>query len=114
MQLGWDVTPLSSTPPEDRRVWSGTTNEVFSVRNAYQVSHKQLTKINVEECSSNTRVKSLWKSIWKLRRPNKIRNFIWWACKDSLPTKTKLKDRKIPVEVECDMYGGVETAGHAF
>ena len=52
--------------------------------------------------------------IWKLHCPNKIRNFIWRACKDILPTKTKLRDRKIPVEVECNLCGGVETASHTF
>ena len=106
--------PLSSTLPEDCRVWSGTANGVFSVRSAYHVSHKQLSKINVGECSNNTRMKSLWKAIWKLHCPNKIRNFIWRACKDILPTKTKLRDRKIPVEVECDLCEGVETTGHTF
>ena len=104
--------PLRSTLPQDRRVWFGTANGVFSVRSAYHVSHKQLSKINVRECSNNTRMKSLWKAIWKLHCPNKIRNFIWRSCKDILPTKTKLKDRKFPVEVECDLCEGVETAGH--
>ena len=106
--------PLSSTLPEDRRVWSGTANGVFSVRSAYHVSHNQLSKINGEECSNNTRMKSLWKAIWKLHFPNKIRNFIWRACKDILPTKTKLRDCKIPVEMECDLCEGVETASHTF
>ena len=87
---------------------------VFSIRSAYHVSHKQLSKFNVRECSNNTRMKSLQKSIWKFHCPNKIRNFIWRACKDILPTKTKLRDREIPVEVECDLCGGVETAGHTF
>nr|XP_023881758.1 uncharacterized protein LOC111994135 [Quercus suber] len=72
--------PLSSTLPEDRRLW----------------------------------MKALWKSIWKLHCPKKIRKFIWRAGKDILPTKTKLKDCKIPVEVECDLCGGVETTGHTF
>ena len=44
----------------------------------------------------------------------KKKNFIWRACKDILPTKTKLKNRKIPMEVECDICGGVEIAGHVF
>ena len=59
-------------------------------------------------------MKSLWKAIWKLHCPNKIRNFIWRVCKDILPTKTKLRDCKIPVEVECDLCEGVETVGHTF
>lgn len=59
-------------------------------------------------------MKSLWKAVWKLHCLNKIKNFIWRACKDILLTKTKLRDRKIPVEVECGLCESVETAGHAF
>ena len=106
--------PLSSASPVDQRVWSTIANGVFSIRSAYWISHKQLTKVEVGECSSNTRTTSLWKLVWQLCCPNKIKNFIWRACKDILPTKTKLKDRKIPLEVECDICGGVEIAGHVF
>ena len=106
--------PLSFASPVDHRVWSATANGVFSVHSAYRICHKQLTKVEVGECSSNTRMTSLQKSIWQLRCPNKIKNFIWRACKDILPTKTKLRDRKIPLDVECDICGGVETAGHVF
>ena len=57
---------------------------------------------------------SLWKSVWQFNCPNKVKNFIWRACKGILPTKTKLKDRKIPMEVDCDICGEVETVGHVF
>ena len=107
--------PLSSTSPVDQKVRSATANGVFSICSAYRISHRQLTKFEVGECLSiNTRMISLWKLVWHLRCLNKIKNFIWRACKDILPTKTKLKDCKIPVEVECDICGEVETAGHVF
>lgn len=106
--------PLSSTSPVDQRVWSATANGAFSIHNAYRIGYKQLTKVEVEECLSNTRMTSLWKSIWQLRCPNKVKNFTWRACKDILPTKIKLKDRKIPMEVECDICGEVKIVGHVF
>ena len=106
--------PLSFMSLVDHRVWSATANGVFSVHSAYRICHKKLTKVEVGECSSNTRMTSLWKSVWQLRCPNKIKNFIWRACKDILPTKTKLRDRKIPLDVECDICGGVETTEHVF
>ena len=47
----------------------------------------------------------IWKKIWKMRVPNKIRHFIWRAAKDALPTKQNLKARHIPVGEECDGCG---------
>ena len=82
--------PLSITSPVDHRVWSATANGLFSVRSAYRICHKKLAKLDVGECSSSTKMISLWKSVWQLRCPNKIKNFIWRACKDILPTKTKI------------------------
>ena len=104
--------PLSVASPVDHKVWSATANGVFSVCSAYWICHKQLTKVDVGECLSSTRMISLQKSVWQLCCPNKIKNFIWRACKDILPTKTKLRDHKIPLDVECDICGEVETARH--
>ena len=68
--------PLSITSPVDHRVWSATANGLFSVRSAYRICHKKLAKLDVGECSSNTKMISLWKSVWQLRCPTKIKNFI--------------------------------------
>ena len=37
-----------------------------------------------------------------LKVPNKIKNFVWWACKDSIPTKINLRRRSIAVSPLCD------------
>lgn len=37
----------------------------------------------------------VWKRIWKIRAPNRIRHFMWRAVKDSLPTKKNLKRRHV-------------------
>lgn len=36
-----------------------------------------------------------WKSIWQLNALNLVKQFIWRACQDNLPTRQKLLQRKI-------------------
>ena len=42
-----------------------------------------------------------WKKIWSLSIPNKVRNFVWRACKNSIIVKTNLVRRKVLSE---DIY----------
>ena len=46
--------------------------------------------------------KGLWKKIWALECPNKVRNLIWRACCNSLPSKCNLLRRTIITEQRCD------------
>ena len=48
--------------------------------------------------------KGLWKKIWALECPNKVRNLIWRACRNSLPSKCNLVRRTIISEQSCDRY----------
>lgn len=59
-------------------------------------------------------METLWKPIWTLKCPNKIRNFIWRAWKDVLLIKTILRDQHIPIKLQCEYYGPIETPCHAF
>ncbi|KAL0008862.1 hypothetical protein SO802_010364 [Lithocarpus litseifolius] len=106
--------PLSSFPIEDRRVWSAIANGVFSVRSAYQVAQRLQESKDIGNCSDSSVMAGLWKTIWNLKCPCKLRNFAWRASKNILPTKTRLRDRHVQVDVECDMCEAVETPGHVF
>ena len=50
--------------------------------------------------------------IWKLNFPNKIKHFMWRACKNILPTKNRLKVRGMGLEDCCAVCGLSETSGH--
>lgn len=55
----------------------------------------------------------LWKKHWNACVPGKVKIFAWRGCLDSLPTRTKLSRRRIPVEEACLFcHGTIETVEH--
>ena len=57
--------------------------------------------------------KRVWKCIWQLNLPHKLRHFAWKARRNILATKDNLKRRKIVVDDECVLCGlSVETTCH--
>ena len=56
----------------------------------------------------------LWKGIWSLQIPNKVKNLLWRACRGALPTKEALVRRTIIEDPLCDRYHETqETPLHA-
>ena len=47
-------------------------------------------------------LKTLWQAVWKLNVPSKVKNLMWRACRDSLPTKSNLVRRKVLMDDKCD------------
>ena len=60
---------------------------LYSVKSAYRFlkSEDTLSSANV-----NTGV---WKKIWTLQIPPKVRNLVWHACANCLPTKFALRTK---------------------
>ena len=58
--------------------------------------------------------KNLWRSIWGLRVPNKVKNFLWRVCRDAIPTKSNMKRRHMPIDPLCEWcWKEEETTLHA-
>ena len=49
----------------------------------------------------------------RLHCPNKIKHFLWRACKNILPTNLCLTARKVVSDSSCGFCGGFESSGHA-
>ena len=45
----------------------------------------------------------LWKNVWKLNVPPKVRTLLWRACSNILPTKDNLQRRKVQVDARCEI-----------
>lgn len=94
--LGISISPLFLN---DSLIWAWSTNGSFSVNSAYKVAQKCLKewshKVDAGGASDNWRIRTLWKIIWNLKCLNKIKQFMWRACRNILPTKQRLKARGI-------------------
>ena len=65
--------------------------------------------------SDNSNMTSLWKVLWGLQIPNKVKHFAWRVCKNILPTLSNLKRRGIVGSNLCkERRMGCESSGHVF
>lgn len=108
--------PLSPQMPEDSNVWAWSKNDLFTVRSAYGVSLKLLRKTSstrtIGDCSDKTKVAQVWKVVWKLNCPNKIKHFLWRACREILPTNYRLAARRVSNNDRCGFCGECESSAH--
>ena len=72
--------PISLGMIEDPQSWPWTKNGVFSIKSAYGVSLKILKESkedgDVSEGLDRTKMMKLWKLIWNLDCPSKIKHFM--------------------------------------
>ena len=93
--------PLSTRRPEDSLIWQRTKNGIYSTKSAYWMLAESTTSSNPGP--SNPTVNSgIWKDIWGLRVPNKIKHFLWRACCEALPTKKNLLSRHVTRNATCE------------
>ena len=86
--------PLPKTQQQDILTWPhNPTSEYKFLQKEFQ---------NQQPGPSNSEaMKPLWQKIWRLNVASKVKNLVWRACKDSLPTKSNLVRRRIVEEDTC-------------
>ncbi|KAL4609732.1 hypothetical protein ACB092_08G002500 [Castanea dentata] len=85
-------------------VWLRTRDRNYSVKTGYQLLG-ELENKEIALVSNNNNLRSFWKGIWKMRIPNKIKNFCWRAYTQSLPTLANLHQRKVITSPLCSNCG---------
>lgn len=96
---------LSNNLPEDKLIWVGNKRGEFSVKSAYYIALNVINPAGCVECSHGESRIPLWKRIWQLKIPPKIRIFTWKACVNALPTMLNLKKRGVNTDGMCPLCG---------
>lgn len=72
----------------------------FLVRSAYYME-KERVEATHGNCSYQSDLYLIWNRIWGMKIPNSLKNFLWRACHDILPTRDNLKRRGIDLVPSC-------------
>jgi len=99
--------------PVDSFLWNGEKDSTYSVRSAYH----QLGVDRRKDLpgSSHDPNDKLWKEIWRVNLPNRIKNFIWRLAKNILPTRGNLCKKGLKIDSVCPLcFNEVETSQHLF
>ncbi|KAM0988472.1 hypothetical protein ACFX2A_012624 [Malus domestica] len=120
-----DVAPILSIPLSrngglDRLVWHYNVNGEYSVRSGYGVAvdlmeNGALGRKGRGAPSDRQKNNQVWKQIWKLNVPNKIKIFIWRCCNRAVAVRHNLQRRHLRVNNVCGVCGvAEETENHLF
>lgn len=107
--------PICLFPQPDRLIWHFTSNGLYSVKLAYYVAlSRKRARLCIGEQSNDQENRKLWKLVWKLDIPPKVKHFVWRACNNWLPVRLNLLKRGIGFENTCPVCSeAVEDVYHA-
>ena len=103
--------PLCPRPMEDTLIWPFTESGCYTVKSGYRFlfQDQEISASIVQAEDQET-----WKRIWGTVVQNKVRNFLWRAVKNSIPSKSNLVHRRVLGEDICDhCKAGSEDVIHA-
>lgn len=104
--------PLAQNVLVDYLFWPHSRDGNYTCKSSYRFL-KEKSEGDLLDGALNTDT-NLWKQIWSLNSPNKVKNLICIACRNSLPTKQNLVRQTIIHVPNCDWCSvHLETALHA-
>ena len=96
--------PLCRSIQEDVLIWPFNSDGEYSVKLGYRFLQEANT-LQQPGPSNAEAMKPLWNKIWSMDVPNKVKNLVWRACTNSLPTKVNLVRRKVTSDGLCAICG---------
>jgi len=93
--------PLSRHYMEATLIWLHVQSGLYSVKSGYQFLKTEGTLLQ-DSLGSPNPIRNLWKKIWNLPVPSKVKNFLWRACKNAIPMKVNLIRRRVIDDPLCE------------
>lgn len=94
--------PLRVHVMDDFVSWHYNRTGSFTVRSAYHTEFKHQFGRQVDQSSpQGSREQDIWKHVWALRVPGKVKHFVWKVIRGVLPCFGTLAGRHIPVTGQC-------------
>lgn len=98
--------------------WHFDKHGIFSVKSAYKVNRQDMLTSQHKsggQGGSTNDGKGVWKDIWKLKCPNKIKHFLWRLTHNGQPLRCNLSRRGMLIDTRCPVCGQMsEDGGHLF
>ena len=93
--------PLSRVASKDKLYWPYTSNGDYTCKSGYKYLKEEAELSAIPQAQTDSD-KQLWKMIWSMKVPPKVKNLMWRACRNAMPTKTALLRRTITGSQLCD------------
>jgi len=72
---------------EDKLFWLFNQSGLYTVKSGYRFLYKSQS---CDDQEYQPEINDLWKKFWGLAVQTTVRNFLWRAIKNSIPSKTNL------------------------
>ena len=89
--------------PKDFIAWGYTAHGCYTIRSGYHIQwkHKLGPSAGQLALPGGSFHNPVWKILWKLKIPSKVKIFVWRVLHEILPLKGILINRHVPVSGAC-------------
>ncbi|XP_062075810.1 uncharacterized protein LOC133779929 [Humulus lupulus] len=108
-----DINLISAIPinehDRDDWYWKFDHKGFYTVKSAYALLQSE------KHDSASSDNSGFWRLLWQLKVPPKVKNFLWLASRDCLPTRVLLRTKGVSVDPRCPFCNmASESATHLF
>ena len=111
--------PISSEGWDDFPSWIYSKNGAYTVRSAYNLvrTYQFWSNRSISGKGSSSKqdyLEKVWKRLWAIQCPNKMKIMLWRIAHNCLPTGSQLQTRSIPTRYDCYFCNREENVEHCF